>query len=118
MRKLNLADNIFDVVTMWDVVEHFISPMDELKEIYRILKPDGKLYISTPNHRKGMYLGSNWFGYNASYEHLFYFESSTLARMLSKIGFSIDESFSHEANDMAITNVKCIGHILMMSARK
>jgi len=118
LREIGFKDNSFDVVTLWDVIEHYIYPKDELKEIYRILKPGGILFISTPNHKKGRLIGANWFGYNASYEHLSYFEGITLSKMLMDVGFRIDTSFSHENNDWNFYNIKGIGHILLMSAVK
>lgn len=118
LRDIGFQDNLFDAVTLWDVLEHYLSPKDELREIYRVLKPGGMLYISTPNHKKGKFMGRNWFGYNASYEHLSYFEASTLAQMLIDVGFKIDTTFSHERNDWNFNNVKVIGHILLMSAVK
>ncbi|MCU9612979.1 methyltransferase domain-containing protein [Caldibacillus lycopersici] len=118
LQNVKFPDNYFDCITLWDVVEHYISPKRELKEIFRILKPNGKLFISTPNHRKGIFNGENWFGYNASYEHLFYFEPSTLIDMLTSIGFKIDDSFTHDAGDWNFTNVRSVGHVLLLSARK
>jgi 2-polyprenyl-3-methyl-5-hydroxy-6-metoxy-1,4-benzoquinol methylase len=118
LKKISFDDNFFHAITLWDVLEHYISPRDELREIYRILKPGGMVFISTPNHKKAKVLGRNWLGYNASYEHLSYFEASTLAQMLIDIGFKIDTSFSHENNDWNFNNIKGIGHILLMSAVK
>lgn len=118
LRECKLPDNEFDCVSLWDVIEHLISPIDELKEIYRVLKPNGKLYISTPNHLKGLVQGKDWFGYNASYEHLFYFEPSTIITMLSNVGFKIDDCFSHENNNFIINDPKSIGHVLLVAARK
>lgn len=51
-KKMEFKDSQFDWVVMTDVVEHLYS--DELKqvysEVYRVLKPDGKLLIHTePN---------------------------------------------------------------------
>lgn len=115
LRNIGFKDNSFDVVTLWDVIEHYIYPKDELKEIYRILKPGGVLFISTPNHKKGRLIGANWFGYNASYEHLSYFEGTTLAKMLIDVGFGIDTSFSHESDDWKFSKIKGIGHILLIS---
>jgi len=44
-------DNVFDVVTCFEVVEHFEAKYlpHVLSEIYRILKPGGVLLLSTPN---------------------------------------------------------------------
>ena len=44
-------DGSFDVVTLYHVVEHLPYPQDTLKEIRRILRPNGMLLIVTPNHR-------------------------------------------------------------------
>ena len=51
----------FDVVTGWDVIEHFPEPPFKLlKEIKRILKKDGTLLVSVPNlvstSRRGRFL--------------------------------------------------------------
>ncbi len=39
----------FDAVTMWHVLEHVPSPAAMLREIARILKPGGCLFIAVPN---------------------------------------------------------------------
>jgi 2-polyprenyl-3-methyl-5-hydroxy-6-metoxy-1,4-benzoquinol methylase len=44
-------DNFFDCVTCLDVIEHILDPVLLLNRIYRILKPNGVLIISTPNIR-------------------------------------------------------------------
>ena len=52
LKENKYGDNMFGCITMWDVIEHLINPLDELKEIHRILDKDGRLYISTPNLNK------------------------------------------------------------------
>ena len=43
-------DNHFDIVLFTEVIEHFsVDPMHAISEINRILKPGGKLLLSTPN---------------------------------------------------------------------
>lgn len=40
---------IWDVVTMHDLVEHFVDPKAEIGHVHRILKPDGLAVIQTPD---------------------------------------------------------------------
>lgn len=44
-----LPDDYFDAVTMSHVIEHLHSPIEGLREVRRILKPGGMLWIATPN---------------------------------------------------------------------
>jgi 2-polyprenyl-3-methyl-5-hydroxy-6-metoxy-1,4-benzoquinol methylase len=47
---LPYPDNHFDAVIFSEVIEHLnMNPLPVLQEINRILKPDGILYITTPN---------------------------------------------------------------------
>lgn len=47
--QLPFADNSFDVVTMLAVLEHIEQEKPILREIYRVLKPDGKLVLTVPS---------------------------------------------------------------------
>jgi len=47
--KLALPDNFFNTITHLEVIEHILNPLLCMEECYRILKPDGKLYLTTPN---------------------------------------------------------------------
>ena len=44
-----IADNSFDTVVSFQVIEHIPNDRLFLQEIYRVLKPGGKAIISTPN---------------------------------------------------------------------
>ncbi|MFA6273117.1 MAG: class I SAM-dependent methyltransferase [Candidatus Paceibacterota bacterium] len=39
----------FDVVTAWEIFEHLENPHRAMREIYRVLKKDGLLFMSVPN---------------------------------------------------------------------
>jgi ubiquinone/menaquinone biosynthesis C-methylase UbiE len=41
-------DNSFDVVTLTGVLHHFYRPLDALSEIYRVLRPNGRLVVIEP----------------------------------------------------------------------
>ena len=45
----NTINEKFDVVTMWDVIEHIKDCHEMLKNIYIILKKDGLFFFQTPN---------------------------------------------------------------------
>lgn len=44
-----IADNIFDFVITFQVIEHIQNDKKFIDEIYRVLKPNGKLIVTTPN---------------------------------------------------------------------
>jgi 2-polyprenyl-3-methyl-5-hydroxy-6-metoxy-1,4-benzoquinol methylase len=47
--ELEFPGNHFDVVTLWQVLEHVPYPLDVLREVRKMLKPGGLLAVSTPN---------------------------------------------------------------------
>ena len=59
VQDLPFADNSFDLVFFHHVIEHVGSPSVSLRELSRVLRPGGLIYIGTPNrHRAVGYLGS------------------------------------------------------------
>ena len=50
--SLDFADSEFDVVTSFETIEH-VNPNLYLKEIERVLRPDGLLVLSTPQNSLG-----------------------------------------------------------------
>lgn len=78
----------FDVVTMFDVIEHAVLPLELLSEVARILKPGGILAISTVNTKSMSckILGVKWPHFKQ--EHLCYFSPSSIRYILHTAGFS------------------------------
>lgn len=46
---LDLKDNLFDLIISIEVIEHLENPRDTFREFYRLLRPGGKLVVTTPN---------------------------------------------------------------------
>jgi 2-polyprenyl-3-methyl-5-hydroxy-6-metoxy-1,4-benzoquinol methylase len=77
----------YDVVTLWDVVEHFADPRAELSAAFRLLRPGGQLCLSTIDAGSlvARLLGSRWPWLMEM--HLFYFDRRTLLALLEEAGF-------------------------------
>ncbi|MDW8065260.1 MAG: class I SAM-dependent methyltransferase [Anaerolineae bacterium] len=89
LREADFSEGWFDVVTMWDVIEHLSDPMGELREIHRILKPGGWVVIHTMDIESpfARVLGARWPWLMEM--HLYYFSRRTLRRMLERAGFQV-----------------------------
>ena len=62
LESAQFKDNSFDVISLFEVIEHVPDPEAILKEIYRILNNNGVLIISTGNAQSisARVLKSNW----------------------------------------------------------
>lgn len=47
---LPFSDSSFDMVSALGSIEHFDSPVQGIREIYRVCRPCGRVVISVPNH--------------------------------------------------------------------
>jgi ubiquinone/menaquinone biosynthesis C-methylase UbiE len=47
---VSLADNSVDELLFVEVIEHLQCPRDFLGELYRVLRPGGKMFVTTPNY--------------------------------------------------------------------
>ena len=94
---IELPSETFDLVTMFDVIEHLEAPLEALRICHRILKPGGVLAISTPNLRG---LGCRLLGAKAFAvwpdEHIFYFGPGSMKRALQLADFTDMEIASRE----------------------
>lgn len=83
------GENLFDVVTLLQVVEHLPDPEADFHQIYRVLKPGGILYIATPNlHSIPAWLFRTYWIMADAPRHYFLFTPDTLGRFLVKAGFT------------------------------
>jgi len=82
----------FDVITLWDVLEHVYSPLEALVRLRKWLTPGGWLCLSVPNAGSvtARLMGRHWV--LLLREHLWYFCPKTLGRLLSLAGFVVVET--------------------------
>jgi SAM-dependent methyltransferase len=79
----------YDVVTMFDVIEHMADPRTELADVFRLLPPGGRLYLSTIDADSlfARVLGRHWPWLMDM--HLYYFTRQTITMLLNQAGFEI-----------------------------
>jgi 2-polyprenyl-3-methyl-5-hydroxy-6-metoxy-1,4-benzoquinol methylase len=82
----------FDIVVLSNVLEHAPNPKNMLDNVRRILKPDGHVWISSPNSQSWLrrLFGRSWINWHVPF-HLFHFSSKTLNQLLESSGFEIKE---------------------------
>jgi 2-polyprenyl-3-methyl-5-hydroxy-6-metoxy-1,4-benzoquinol methylase len=75
----------FDLVSLGDVVEHFPNPLESLQLVGTVIKSGGHLALNTPNFDS---LVARTFQIKPK-EHIFFFDQSTITRVLQQAGFEI-----------------------------
>lgn len=88
LASANFEDGAFDVVTLWDVLEHVLDPRATLAEVRRILKPNGLLVLSLPNPDcwEAKLFGEHWVGWDRP-RHLHIFSQDVLRDYLREYHF-------------------------------
>jgi SAM-dependent methyltransferase len=82
-------EHSFDVISLWDVLEHVPDPHAVLRTIRSLIKPNGYLWVNYPDAGSFMakVLGWKWPFWLSV--HLIYYNRSTIRRQLEKAGFAI-----------------------------
>jgi SAM-dependent methyltransferase len=101
-------DAEFDVVLFCEIIEHLLmNPVAVLKEIKRILKPNGALILTTPNVSRlenvtKMISGTNIYdpysGYGPYGRHNREYNQHELYLLLDYMGFSLDAMFTADVH--------------------
>src|SRR5207247_3222651 len=96
LAEADFSRGAFDVITMWDVIEHLADPQQELRHAHTLLRAGGLLALSTMNVETWFprLLGRRWPWYMQM--HLYYFTPATLSQMLKRAGFEMIEAVPHK----------------------
>lgn len=90
LHEVTSPDEKFDLVTMWDVIEHVEDPMKLLRDINQLLDKNGYLVLETQNMHSmfARMLKRKWHHYK-HHEHIYHFNRKALKYMLNNTGFEI-----------------------------
>ncbi len=80
----------YNVVTMWDVIEHLKDPNKTIQYINKLLTKDGFLFITTGNVESSVagVTGKHWYLMTPP-AHLFYFSEETITKLLEQNNFKV-----------------------------
>jgi 2-polyprenyl-3-methyl-5-hydroxy-6-metoxy-1,4-benzoquinol methylase len=86
----------FDIITMWDVIEHLKNPRPVLSKCRELLKDGGILFMHTPNGRvqlikakikKTLFGEKDGMHFLEAKDHLHIYREKTLSKVLKECGF-------------------------------
>ncbi len=81
----------FDLITMYHVFEHLLTPHEDLEHIKKIINPNGKLVISIPNidSWQASIFKDKWFHLDVP-RHLIFFKPKDFKKMMQSKNFEIN----------------------------
>ncbi len=87
LAEVKLPDSHFDVCVLNDVIEHVRDPLAFLREVRRVLRPGGAIFIATPclDSWSARWMKERWMEWKP--EHLTYFNKANIQTALLKAGF-------------------------------
>jgi len=87
----------FDVVTFFDVLEHFKNPQEALQKIIPVLKNEKYLLVQVPNYQSFMQkICKNWSWWMVE-DHKVHFSPKSIKDLLTKNNFKIIELITYES---------------------
>ena len=90
LEQNNFPSGSFDIIHASHVIEHLNEPANLAREIFRLLKDGGHVFITTPNiagFQARLFKGA-W--RSAIFDHLYLFSIKTLKALLLNAGFHIE----------------------------
>lgn len=84
-QTLELENNSYDIITMWHVLEHVPNLEAQIKELKRVLKPNGTILIAVPNFKSydAKHYGKFWAAYDVPI-HFWHFSKTAIKLLFQK----------------------------------
>ena len=86
----NEPDSQFNIITMFDLLEHLSKPRDFFSQASKKLKDSGFVLMYTPNiHSFSFYFQKGHHNILLPYEHLCFYNQDSLEFLASRTGYSV-----------------------------
>jgi 2-polyprenyl-3-methyl-5-hydroxy-6-metoxy-1,4-benzoquinol methylase len=87
-----LENQSFDVISMWHVLEHVPNLENQIKELKRLLKPNGTLIVAVPNFKSfdAKHYGKFWAAYDVPI-HFWHFSKMAIKMLFEKEAMSLEK---------------------------
>lgn len=88
----SIENQQFDVITMWHVMEHVPDVEYQIKQLKRLLKPNGTLIIAVPNYKSfdAQHYGKFWAAYDVP-RHLWHFSKTSIEKLVSRENMKLEK---------------------------
>lgn len=102
LQDAGFADESFDLVTLFHVMEHVTDPRSVLAEVRRILRPAGRLVLQVPNIESWQFrlFGVRWYGLDVP-RHVVNYSNQAMQRLLAESGFKVRRTRHFNLRDNA-----------------
>lgn len=87
-----LENHSFDVISMWHVLEHVPNLENQIKELKRLLKPNGTLIIAVPNFKSfdAKHYGKFWAAYDVPI-HFWHFSKKAIQQLFGNENMKLEK---------------------------
>lgn len=87
---------LFDLITLWDVIEHLQDPRGVMAQVASRLAPQGIVVVRTANIDSAIFARNplKWWAFGV--DHRFYFSPTSLTALLRGAGFRVGEALNLE----------------------
>jgi dolichol-phosphate mannosyltransferase len=111
IQALPFADAAFDCVICSEVIEHIPAEQKVFDELWRVLRPGGRLILGTPDYDRRRWRALEWTYSRVSPggyadEHITHYSRANLEAYLSKIGFVLERTDYVFGSEMILTLAK------------
>lgn len=81
-------EDMYDVITLWDVIEHSADPLALVQEAYAHLNSGGWLVVETGNYKSADRVGGGLAHWIYQLDHRWYFSPESVGNLLTSIGMT------------------------------